>query len=156
MKDLLARVPQVGRIEWIGRAPERRAPMEALESIALEVGTGLEGEHHATSGRSKRQVTLIQSEHLAVIAALAGQPELAPGRCRRNLVVSGINLLSLKGMRFRIGEALLEGTGPCAPCSRMEEELGPGGYQAMRGHGGITAAVVEPGTIRVHDEVAAC
>jgi MOSC domain-containing protein YiiM len=79
----------------------------------------------------------------------ATPPELT----RRNIVVSGINLLALKDRRFQIGGAVLEATGPCEPCSRMEENLGPGGYNAMRGHGGITARVVEEGTIRVGDEV---
>jgi MOSC domain-containing protein YiiM len=72
---------------------------------------------------------------------------------RRNLVVSGINPLALKGRRFRIGGAILEHTGECHPCSRMEEELGPGGYNAVRGHGGITARVLEGGAIRIGDAV---
>jgi MOSC domain-containing protein YiiM len=100
----------------------------------------------------KRQVTLIQHEHLAVIAALLGHA-VPPELLRRNVVVSGVNLIGLKNRRFRIGTALLEGSGPCDPCSRMEENLGPGGYNAMRGHGGITARVVIAGTIRPGDDV---
>ena len=103
--------------------------------------------------QAKRQVTLIQHEHLPVVAALTGRDAVTPDRLRRNLVVSGINLIALKEKKFRVGEVLLEGTGPCAPCSLMEHNLGPGGYNAMRGHGGITAIVLKGGTIHVGDAV---
>lgn len=116
------------------------------------VGRGLEGDHYA--GRSgSRGVTLVQAEHLAVLGALLHRDPIDPALLRRNLVVAGVNLLALKGQRFRIGTAVLEGTGPCPPCSRMEETLGPGGYNAMRGHAGLNARVVTGGTIRLGDAV---
>ena len=92
-----------------------------------------------------------QAEHLPVVAALAGLPDVSPMTLRRNLVVSGLPLVALKGRRFRIGEVVLEGTGPCDPCSRMEDALGPGGYNAMRGHGGLCARIVSGGRIAVGD-----
>ena len=104
-------------------------------------------------GSSKRQVTLIQAEHLPVIALLTGRDCVTSELLRRNIVVSGINLLSLKDRPFRIGTTLLQGTGPCVPCSRMEEVLGSGGYNAMRGHGGICARVLEAGSVSVGDAV---
>lgn len=147
-------VPQIGRLAWIGLAPTKQAPIQVVESARVEVASGLVGDHHATSGQtSQRQVTLIQAEHLPVIASLCQLESIDPKLLRRNLVVSGINLLSLKKRRFRVGDATLEGTGPCAPCSLMEKNLGPGGYQAMRGHGGITAIVHEAGTINVGDQI---
>jgi MOSC domain-containing protein YiiM len=72
---------------------------------------------------------------------------------RRNLVVSGINLFALREQRFATGTALFEGAGPCEPCSRMEMNLGAGGYNAMRGHGGIIARVLEGGVIRLDEAV---
>lgn len=98
-------------------------------------------------------MTLIQWEHLPVIAALSGHDQVDPALLRRNIAVAGINLLALRKRLFRIGTAVLEGSGLCAPCSRMEAALGPGGYSAMRGHGGITAAVIEPGRIGLGDQV---
>ncbi len=153
VKDLNEFVPQVGRLEWIGIAAKRMADVISRESARVDVGTGLEGEHHATSGRGKRQVTLIQAEHLPVVASLLGRDSIAPEELRRNLVVSGINLQALKKARFAIGAAESEGTGDCHPCSRMEQNLGDGGYAAMRGHGGITTKVLKAGEIATGDEV---
>jgi MOSC domain-containing protein YiiM len=153
LAELLATLPQTGRVAWIGLRPGRRASVTAVDAVEAVAGQGLAGDHYAHDG--KRQVTLIQAEHLAAVAAFVGRPTLDAALLRRNIVVAGLNLLALKGRQFRAGAALLEWTGPCEPCSRMEEALGPGGYNAMRGHGGITARVVAGGLIRVGDAVAA-
>jgi MOSC domain-containing protein YiiM len=151
--DLKTQSAQPGRVEWIGLCTSRRGAVQSVESVMARERTGLDGDHHAANGSPKRQVTLIQAEHLPVIAALAGSDAVVPEMLRRNIVVSRINLVSLKDQRFRIGDALLEGTGPCVPCSRMEEVLGTGGYNAMRGHGGICARVLEEGVVSVGDAV---
>lgn len=153
IKELLGTVPQHGRLTWIGLRPARRAPMQAVETAVAETTRGLIGDHYAGNPGSKRQVTLIQAEHLPAIAALTGHARVPPEWLRRNLVVAGINLLALKDRRFRIGAVLIEGTGLCQPCSHMEEVLGPGGYHAMRGHGGITARVLHGGRLRLGDRV---
>jgi len=148
VKELLGTIPQVGRLEWIGLRPAHRVPVQAVSEVEAVTGYGLRGDRYAESPGSKRQVTLIQSEHLPLIASLTGRDHVPPEWLRRNLVVSGINLLSLKDKQFYIGDVLLEGTGLCHPCTRMEEVLGPGGYNVMRGHGGITARILVSGTIQ--------
>jgi MOSC domain-containing protein YiiM len=90
---------------------------------------------------------------LVAVGAMLGRGPLEPELTRRNVMVAGINLLALRRSKFRLGTALLQGTGSCAPCSRMEEHFGAGGYNAMRGHGGITARVLEPGVVRLGDTV---
>lgn len=149
-------LPQTGRLEWIGLRPQRLEPISVVAEATLVTDRGIAGDHKF-EGRhgSDRQVTLIQFEHLRAVAGMLHRAEVSPELVRRNLVVSGINLLALKGKQFYVGEALLEFSGPCEPCSRMENALGPGGYNAMRGHGGITTKVIEGGTIRVGDEVRA-
>ena len=116
--------------------------VHSVSEVTANPDTGLEGNHFKKSSTGKRQVTLIQHEHLDVVARILGKSEILPELLRRNIVVSGINLPALKHQQFQFGEVLLETTGICAPCSRMEEDLGAGGYNSMRGHGGITAKII--------------
>jgi len=146
-------VAQPGVLRWIGVRPAYRAPVQIVEQADVEAERGVIGDRSAFKSGGKRQVTLIQFEHLAVIAALCGRRDAAPELLRRNFVVSGINLLALKRARFSVGAALFEGSGLCQPCSRMEDTLGRGGYNAMRGHGGITARVLAGGKINLGDQI---
>lgn len=152
LHQLMSRFPRAGRVRWIGLRPARMVGMSAVDSAEATTGKGLHGDRYA-SASGKRGVTLLQAEHLPAIALLAGHEVLDPATLRRNVLVSGIPLIALKDRRFRVGEVLLEGTGPCDPCSRMEAALGPGGYNAMRGHGGICARVLEGGRLRLDDAV---
>lgn len=152
--EIVAEVPQVGRVEWIGLSQAALSAIQPVREAVAEVGTGLVGDHHSKRHKGgKRQVTLVMQEHFAVVRSLCAGRPVTPEQLRRNIVVSGINLLSLKQRRFQIGEAIFVGTGPCDPCSRMESTLGPGGYQAMRGHGGLTARVEQRGRIAIGDAV---
>ena len=153
LQRLIRSVPQVGCVEWIGTAAASRAEVVAQSTATLREGTGIDGDHHAAGGKGSRQVTLIQAEHLPVVAALLQVERVEPALLRRNVLVSGINLWGLRKLRFSIGDVLLEGTGPCPPCSRMEEILGAGGYHAMRGHGGICGRVIQGGRIEIGAEV---
>ena len=152
LQTLLNTLPQTGTVNWIGLRPQRRATINVVQQVEAVEDTGLAGDRYAgTSG--KRQVTLIQTEHLPVMASLLGREAIDPALLRRNICVSGLNLLALKGKRFQIGDAVLEYTGLCHPCSFMEEVFGDGGYNAIRGHGGITASVIHTGIIRLNDPV---
>ena len=153
IKDLFKIIPQKGNVEWIGVRTKKKEILSVVESVKVKKGTGLAGDHFKGTLSGKRQVTLIQLEHLSAISSILGVKIIDPKLTRRNIVVSGINLLSLKHQQFRIGSVILKTTGICAPCKRMEENLGLGGYNAMRGHGGITATVIEEGEIKLGDIV---
>ncbi|MET0285906.1 MAG: MOSC domain-containing protein [Polyangiales bacterium] len=154
LQSLLSARRAPGRVAWIGVRAERGATMRTLTEATLIARHGVEGDY-TTLGRGggKRQVTLLQAEHLDVIAKLVERERVGPEELRRNLMVEGINLHALRLRTFRIGSTLLEGTGYCEPCSKMERAFGVGGYNAVRGHGGILARVLEGGVIRVGDEV---
>lgn len=152
LDELRAHVPRTGRVEAILLRTTRRGRIASVDATRAIAGVGLVGDRREDARPSpdgKRHVTLVQAEHLPVVGALLGRDAVDPVLLRRNLVVSGVNLLALKDAVFTIGDVRLEGTGPCHPCSRMEEALGDGGYAAMRGHGGITARVLDDGEVRV-------
>lgn len=152
--QLIAAPMRPGRLAWIGLRPARRAAMTMPDEATLIAQTGIAGDRYRTNRNGGRQVTLIAAEDLAAIAAFLGRDSVAPELLRRNLVTSGINLFALKGQRFRVGTATLEASGECAPCSKMEETFGVGGYNAVRGRGGITARIIEGGMVRIGDPIA--
>lgn len=155
LRSLMDNFPHAGRLDWIGLRRESHGDVCVVQDCGAIAGAGLDGDHRAASPGSRRQVTLIQGEHLPVVAGMLHASTVDPRLLRRNLIVTGINLLALKDRRFTIGDVLLEYTGPCEPCSRMERHLGPGGYNAMRGHGGITAVIMAGGRISVGDAILA-
>jgi MOSC domain-containing protein YiiM len=165
LRELTTRCATSGRLEAIILRPGRDVRSVRVDSVQAVAGAGLLGDRSAQRARpgpsgSKRQVTLLQAEHLPLIATWSGHAVVDAAALRRNLVVSGLNLLGARSpfadqpLWLCLGdEVVLELTGPCDPCSKMEAVLGPGGYNAMRGHGGMTARVLQGGPLRVGDRV---
>ena len=165
LRKLTQQFPRVGRVEAIFLRPQRGAAAVSVASASAILARGLAGDRSATRPAAspeghKRQVTLIQAEHLPLVAAWLAREAVDPAELRRNIVVSGLNLLAARSpwagqpLWLRIGaELVLDITGPCDPCSKMEAVLGRGGYNAMRGHGGVTARVRCAGQVAVGDAV---
>lgn len=159
LRNLTAQFAQAGKLEAIYLRPARGVVAnQSSSATALEL-RGLQGDRTSLVASrnplgSNRQVTLIQAEHLLVLEKLLNKP-IDAAKLRRNLVVSGINLLATKSlfkdqvMQLIIGDVVLEITGPCEPCSKMEAALGAGGYNAMRGHGGVTARIIAGGELQI-------
>lgn len=163
LRELATRFPRTGRIEAIVIRPARLVDAIFVDYAQLVQGRGLLGDHRATQLREseqarRREITLMQHEHLPLIAAWSALPQVDARHLRRNLLVSGVNLAATHSpfpnqhMIWCIGaQVRIEITGPCPPCSRMEGQLGQGGYTAMRGHSGMTARVLSGGVVRVGD-----
>ncbi|CAH0994731.1 hypothetical protein EMA8858_00843 [Emticicia aquatica] len=154
LKELMQTFAHQGKVEWISYrpGPSSRGKINVTDEITLTEEDGIVGDRYNGKNR-KRQVTLIQSEHIEAVSKLLQKDKIDPILLRRNIVVSGINLLALNDLEFSIGEVTLKMTGYCHPCSRMEQNLGIGGYNAMRGHGGITCMVIKGGKIQIGDSV---
>lgn len=165
LRYLSRQFPHAGRVQAIVLRPARDAPALSVERALALPERGLQGDRSAARpssrpGGGKRQVTLLQAEHLPLVAAWSGLAQIDATQLRRNLVVAGLNLVAARTLfadqplELHIGAAaVLQLTGPCDPCSKMEATLGPGGYNALRGHGGMTARVLQGGEIVVGDVV---
>lgn len=142
-----ALIPE-GSVTWIGVRPVRKAPLVSVPQVRAVATQGLEGDHRMTKKPgSGRQITLISEEFIQQIERHLGCAPIDPVRLRRNIVVRGLNLNTLRRQRFWLGNALIEATELCDPCQRMEQELGAGGFNAMLGYGGLCGRIVVSGDI---------
>ncbi len=144
----------VGRLEWIGLRPVHKEPVLAVTHAEVVAGRGLVGDHYIHRRGAVREVTLLRWEDLTAVAQKLDRNEpVDPCLLRRNLAISGLALAVTTSGCLSFGDVLLELTGPCSPCQRMDKALGAGGRQAMAGKGGLTARVIRGGQLRVGDAV---
>ena len=127
--------------------PAHRAPMQPVAAAQAVADFGLEEDRHARAGR-RRQVLLVEKETLDALG-------LAPGIVRENITTQGANLMGLApGRRLRLGrDVVLEITGTCDPCRRLDE-VRDGLSQEIADRRGVNARVVAGGSIRVGDSIA--
>jgi MOSC domain-containing protein YiiM len=151
--ELKKHFPFQGEVEWIGIRSHKGSEIEQKSSVDAITGHGLDGDKAGQRPGGKRQVTLIQAEYIDVIRSLLPNAQLDFANLRRNIAISGINLNALKDCVVRVGQAELEITGFCHPCGKLEAQLGEGVFNALRGHGGLTAKVTNGGLIQVGDKI---
>ena len=140
-----------GKVLTIHRVHEDGGPAEQLETAEIKTDFGMTGDYR--SGHNpKRQITMVSDEVLRAVEEQLGVPVL-PGTSRRQFMVTGLDLNELIGHEFRIGDVVLKGERECAPCQRMEEEIGPGARDALVGRGGLCCRVLAGGQIRSGDAI---
>jgi MOSC domain-containing protein YiiM len=146
-------VPPEGSVVEIWLAGAAAEPMRRMAAVEALTGLGLAGDRYALGGGTwaqypdlEKQVTLIDRDDVAAVAAETGS-DLAPGDTRRNLVTTGIDLASLVGQWFTVGDVLLFGMKRCPPCTHLERLTGVRLVKAMVHRGGINAAVFAGGPI---------
>ena len=140
-----------GAVEHIHVASARAGPVEPVDQVLAEPGRGLRGDrHHGRPGAN--DLTLIEAEALERLADEHGVA-LDPGESRRNVTTRGVDLGTLIGRRFRVGEVVCEGSERSEPCLHLTKVTGEPGVLKGLVHTGLEAAIVEGGTIRVGDVV---
>jgi MOSC domain-containing protein YiiM len=131
-------------------APERKAPMVAVDHVEAEAGRGLIGDRYV--GTRHRHVSVQSLEELAETSAAWGAPVPASAT-RRNVTLASGRVPTTPGARIVIGDVELEVVRKAAPCRVMETSVGPGAARAMHERGGAICRVLTSGTIAVGDPV---
>lgn len=141
--------PQHNYFGHHGREPGEH-PAEEHAAIDLVAGRGVRNDRFFDwKDDYKGQLTLIDLAVIDTIREHAENPALPAAAFRRNVVLSGIDLNSLIGTRFRLGGIALEGTEECRPCYWMDTACGkPGTEDLMKGRGGLRCRILESGTLR--------
>jgi hypothetical protein len=152
---------RVGRVEAIHVTPETSGEPTARETVEAVADRGLKGDrYYAGEGLYNERddlephaVTLIEAEALEAAAEDYGV-DFDPGQHRRNVTTRGVALNHLVGERFRVGDAVVEGSRLCEPCGYMQSLADqPDAAAALEHRGGLDAHIVESGVIGVGDDV---
>jgi len=122
------------------------------ESVTCTAGKGIVGDrYYGHSKDYKGQITFFADEVAAAMQKHFNVDDLDRSAMRRNVLVSGVDLNSLIGKRFRIGELILTGSEECAPCFWMNEAVREGVHEWLKGKGGLRCRIEKSGTLKIGD-----
>jgi MOSC domain-containing protein YiiM len=151
----------VARIHQINVNPEGGVPKHRVAATRLLKG-GVEGDKQRDlryHGGPRRAVCLYSLERLNALAEEGHATH--PGSLGENLTVEGLEWGQVrKGMRFSVGEALIEITGEAIPCKNLEGCFAGGKFTRVSGklHPGwsrLYATVLREGLVREGDSFVA-
>jgi MOSC domain-containing protein YiiM len=129
--------------------PAGTHPVEEKPSIECVAGRGIRGDRFFEHQEGhKGQITFFSMDVFEVLRRELNLPAAPPSASRRNVLVSGVELNSLVGKEFEIQGLRFAGVEECAPCYWMDQALGPGAEQWLKGRGGLRARILSGGTLR--------
>jgi len=146
---------QRGRVEVVAIADRAEASMQQVTTARAIPGRGLEGDRYANrvgtfTPRSGHGVgydlTLIEAEVLDELILVDGH-RLGYAEARRNIVTRGIDLNTLVGHHFRIGDVECVGRRLCEPCAHLERLTHKGVLRKLIHRGGLRADILTAGSI---------
>lgn len=138
--------------DFVGRWGQERLShgIHAVDSVECRAGRGLVGDRYFDHKPDfKGQVTFVSSEVIDAIAVELQIDRLDPSSVRRNILIRGLELGDLIGKRFLIQGVAFQGVEECAPCVWMNQAIGPGAHQLLRGRGGLRCRILSDGKLRV-------
>lgn len=139
----------MGKILGVCVSEKRGTEKHGIKEANLVKDWGIEGDAHG--GKWHRQVSLLSFEKIEAFRAKGAEVEF--GAFGENLIVEGYDLRALPvGTRFQIGDAVLELTQigkECHSHCQIYKRMG----DCIMPREGVFAEVIEPGHIKVGDEI---
>jgi MOSC domain-containing protein YiiM len=130
-----------------GREPDNY-PLIEVESIQCIAGRGIRHDRFFDYRDDyKGQITFFSLEVFDHLCAAVHMESADPALTRRNVLTRGVDLNELIEQEFEVQGVRFRGTSECRPCYWMDQALGPGAEQFLRGHGGLRARILTNGTL---------
>jgi MOSC domain-containing protein YiiM len=134
--------------------PAGRVPMAEVQRAQVVAGRGLVGDRFFSKPDGHRgQVTFFAEETWSQLGSELGRSDLGPEVFRRNIIVRGIDLLSLVGRAFEVQGLRFFGAEHCKPCLWMDEAFAPGALAKLSAWqaGGLRALALSDGWLSAED-----
>lgn len=142
-----------GHVVGLYTAAAAGAPIASRTWVDVLPDAGIIGDRYARRLGHWSDPKWPDQELTMLEAEVADDLAIDPGVLRRNVVTRDLRLDTLIGVRFQIGDAVLEGVRPCDPCQYLETLTRPGVTRALVGRGGLRVRVITSGRIQVGDAV---
>jgi len=137
---------------FVGHHGQEPANHPAIEVPVIEcvAGRGIRGDRFFDYRDDyKGQITFFSAEVFAEMSRTFAIADKSPGVLRRNMIVSGVDLMGLIGADFEVQGVQFHGTAHCAPCYWMDAAFAPGAKKFLAGRGGLRARILTDGRIGV-------
>ncbi|MEM9160663.1 MAG: MOSC domain-containing protein [Verrucomicrobiota bacterium] len=122
--------------------------VQEVEQVECVEGKGLKGDRFFDyRDNFKGQITFFAREVIEEVATRTGIQNIDASSFRRNIVTSGVDLNELIGSEFEIDGVRFSGVEECAPCFWMNEAVGEGVEDLLKGRGGLRCRILKSGTL---------
>lgn len=127
-------------------------PIIEQDRLKLTAGLGIEDDRFFDYLPDyKGQITFFDWAVYQAVCSEVATDELDPSAFRRNVVLEGVDLNTLIGKRFRIGDMEFTGSCECSPCFWMDEACAEGTHEFLKGRGGLRARILTGGELERDD-----
>ena len=132
-----------------GRARDEHGVVSVVQA-ECHAGKGIVGDrYYGHKTDFKGQITFFSAEVADAVRRSLRLETIEPALFRRNVLLEGVDLNTLIGRRFRVGEVTFSGTEECRPCYWMDQAVAPGAHKALTGRGGLRCKILTGGILTV-------